>query len=110
MMKTVYEYDRDDIAKLILADMAENGDIDDSGHAVFQWRDHDGAPVIAVTFEQAECCGECQEDESGVNRALEGIVDAIVKGRAKAEEANKSKGLRELAREHLSKTAKSRGN
>lgn len=92
-MKIVYEYNRDDIAKLILADMAENGDIDDSGNAVFQWRDQDGKPVIAVTFEEAECCGECDEDESGVNRALDGIVEALLKKSGMNRDAkNKARG------------------
>lgn len=91
-MKTVYEYDRDDIAKLILADMAENGDIKTSGHATFQWRDQDGTPVIAVTFDDEECCGECREDDPGVNSALNGIVEAIIQRRKNVEAATKKRG------------------
>lgn len=87
-MKTVYEYDRDDIAKLILSDMAENGDIKTSGHATFQWRDQDGSPVIAVTFEDSEDCEKCAGGES----PLDGIIDAILKGRSKAEAAAKKRG------------------
>ena len=89
-MKTIYEYDRDDLARLIAYDLENEGifDVDDDGSLVFQFCLNDGKPSVHVFVKEGEeCCGECGEDESGVDRALGGIVEAIVNARTKAEKA-----------------------
>jgi len=84
-MKTVFEFDRDDIASLIMARMAEKGLLVSSGKATFQWRDVDGNPVIAVTLDDHED-DEDEDEEEGeeIPNPFDDILKALKSKRTKA--------------------------
>jgi hypothetical protein len=84
-MKTVFEFDRDDITNLILAEMAEKGVLTGSGKATFEFRDVDGNPVIAVSLDDHEDDEDEDEDDGEeIPNPFDDILKALKSKRAKA--------------------------
>ena len=82
-MKVTYEYHHKDLARLIEADLVEQGfsSFEEDQDPVFRFVERDGEMMVTVTFDQDACdCDGCDEDDEPEIHAYEIPLDSEEKG------------------------------